>query len=69
MFHFYCIFHKKFLQANSDDPDQMPHSAASELGLHCLHMSLNWVYILKNVDGTKISLNETKLPPVVSLVI
>ena len=22
--------------ANSVDPDQMPHSAASDLGLHCL---------------------------------
>ena len=24
---------------NNVDPDQTPHSAASELGLHCLHMS------------------------------
>ena len=24
------------LFANSGDPDQMPHSAASDLGLHCL---------------------------------
>ena len=24
------------------DPDQMFHSAASDLGLHCLHMSLLW---------------------------
>ena len=24
------------LVANSGDPDQMPHSAASDLGLHCL---------------------------------
>ena len=24
------------LFANSEDPDQMPHSAASDLGLHCL---------------------------------
>ena len=31
---FYCI-----LRANSEDPDQMPHLAASDLGLHCLHMS------------------------------
>ena len=28
--------------ANSVDPDQMPHSAASDLGLHCLPMSLLW---------------------------
>ena len=28
--------------ANSVDPDQMPHSAASDLGLHCLSVSLLW---------------------------
>ena len=26
--------------ANSEDPDQMPHSAASDLGLHCLPVTL-----------------------------
>ena len=26
--------------ANSIDPDQTPHSAASDLGLHCLSVSL-----------------------------
>ena len=26
--------------ANSGDPDQMPHSAASDLGLHCLQITL-----------------------------
>ena len=37
------------LFANSEDPDQMPHSVESELGLHCLpvpHLevsSLRWV--------------------------
>ena len=25
--------------ANSGDPDQMPHAAVSDLGLHCLPMS------------------------------
>ena len=25
-----------FVLANSVDPDQMPHSVASDLGLHCL---------------------------------
>ena len=30
------------LNANSVDPDQMPHSAVSDLGLHCLPMSLLW---------------------------
>ena len=28
--------------ANSVDPDQMPHSAASDLGLHCLPMPFLW---------------------------
>ena len=27
------------MQANSGDPDQMPHSVASDLGLHYLPMS------------------------------
>ena len=30
------------LNANSADPDQMPRSVASELGLHSLPMSLLW---------------------------
>ena len=29
---------QKLLLANSGDPDQMPHKAASVLGLHCLPM-------------------------------
>ena len=39
------------LFANSGDPDQMPHFAASDLGLHCLPITLlggsrlQWVYI------------------------
>ena len=38
------------LFANSGDPDQTPHSAASDLGLHCLLITLlrvsrlQWVY-------------------------
>ena len=31
------------LFANSGDPDQMPHSAASDLGLHCLSNTLSGV--------------------------
>ena len=27
------------MQENSGDPDQTPHSVASDLGLHCLPMS------------------------------
>ena len=30
------------INANSVDPDQMPHSAASDLGLYCLPMSHLW---------------------------
>ena len=29
---------EKLLLANSGDPDQTPHDAASDLGLHCLPM-------------------------------
>ena len=28
--------------ANSEDPDQTPRSAASDLGLHCLPLSQKW---------------------------
>ena len=35
------------LNANSVDPDQTPRSAASDLGLHCLPMSLLWDARLK----------------------
>ena len=36
------IFLKKNVElfANSGDPDQMPHVAASDLGLHCLPITL-----------------------------
>ena len=34
------------LFANSREPDQMPHSAASDLGLHCLPITLLGVYRL-----------------------
>ena len=30
------------VNANSVDPDQMSHSAAFDLGLHCLPVSLLW---------------------------
>ena len=40
----FCI---EIPEANSADPDQMPHFAASELGLLCLHMSPKWVYVPK----------------------
>ena len=37
------------LFANSGDPDQMPHSAASDRGLHCLPITLLGVSGLKRV--------------------
>ena len=36
------------LFANSGDPDQMPRSAASDLGLHCLPITLLGVSRLYN---------------------
>ena len=39
------------LFANSGDPGQMPHSAASDLGLHCLPITLLWVSRLQSVKG------------------
>ena len=38
--------------ANSGDPDQMPHSAASDLGLHCLPITLLGVSRLQWVNPT-----------------
>ena len=38
------------LFANSGDPDQMPHSVASDLGLHCLPNTLLGVSRLQWVN-------------------
>ena len=44
------------LFANSGDPDQTPHSAASDLGLHCLPVTillvsrLQWVNLCRKQD-------------------
>ena len=40
------------LVANSGDPDQTPHSAASDLGQHCLPVTLLQVYRLQWVKKT-----------------
>ena len=54
IFHFFFQIQKSILHANSGDTDQMQHSLASDLGLHCLHMShkkdarLIWVKELVN---------------------
>ena len=42
-----CFARIPVLYANSVDSDQMPHSAVSDLGLHCLPMSLLWNARLK----------------------
>ena len=43
-----CFIEIPVLNANNTDPDQMLHSAASDLGLHCLsHVSrLKWVNLI-----------------------
>ena len=38
--------------ANSEDPDQMPHSVASDLGLHCLPVTLLGVSRLQWVNNS-----------------
>ena len=35
-----CFIAKSMLNANSGDPDQTPRSVASDLGLHCLPISI-----------------------------
>ena len=42
-----CNVENSDFKVNSVDPDQTPHSAASDLGLHCLPMSLLWDARLK----------------------
>ena len=37
-----CFIEIPEFNANSVDPDQTPRSAASDLGVHCLPMSLLW---------------------------
>ena len=36
----WCVLNIAVCIAISVDPDQMPHSAASDLGLHCLQMPI-----------------------------
>ena len=48
--------------ANSGDPNQMPHSAESDLGLHCLPiilLGLQWVTLNYN-SKSEIRLIQTK---------
>ena len=49
---------KQQLYANSVDHDQMPRSAASDLGLHCLPMSQKWDARLIWVNTVKDCIQE-----------
>ena len=52
--YYYCVFIGiPLLNANGVDPYQMLYSVMSDLGLHCLHMSLSWNtrYKLVKVKG------------------
>ena len=40
-FYYYCFIEISVVNANSVDPDQTPHSATSDLSLHCLPITLN----------------------------
>ena len=40
------------LFANSEDPDQMPRSATSDIGLHCLQVTRLEVFSLQSVNIT-----------------
>ena len=44
------------LFANSEDPDQTPHSSASDMGLHCLPITLLGVSRLQWVKHLKTQL-------------
>ena len=48
--YFYFILHENSISKQCR-PDQMPHSAASELGLHYLHMSQKQISSLKMVNA------------------
>ena len=46
--------------ANSGEPDQTPRSAASDLGLHCLPITLLWVSRLQWVNSVETLDNKVK---------
>ena len=51
-----CFIYIPVLNANSVDPDQTPHSVASDLGPHCLPMSHFWDARLKWVKSKHYSI-------------
>ena len=54
------------LFANSEDPDQTPHSAASDLGLHCLPITLLGVSRLQWVNLYWVQMLQTIFSHVVA---
>ena len=52
LLHVLCFIEIHAFHANRVDPDQMLHSAASDLGPHCLIITLYWVSGLKWVKAT-----------------
>ena len=50
-YEFYIFLEKN---ENSGDPDQMPHSTASDLGLHCFPITLLWVCHLQWVTVIRV---------------
>ena len=55
------------LFANSGDPDQTPHSVASDLGLHCLEVTCLGVSNLQWVNLAQTSESERYRPILASL--
>ena len=60
---------KLHVYANSGDPDQMPHSAASDLGLYCLPITLlqvsrlQWVNPFISAEQTMADIYANNLDP------
>ena len=50
--------------ANNVDPDQTPHNAASDLGLHCLHeatgISINMVIVKTKQTSLLLEMDQSK---------
>ena len=56
-----CFKQIPVFNANNVDPDQTPRSAASDLGLHCLPMSLLWDTRLKWFKKLNLSRTSAKI--------
>ena len=53
------------LFANSGDPDQMPHTAVSDLGLHCLlitHLGVSRLQWVDNVSTNARQMSQSADP-------